>query len=203
MRKDGVKVPMLRHFIDTGYRSQAVYSFTRKRDKLGIWAVKGKGGHGVSMLPRSYTWVDQNRTKLLHLGANATKHELFAMLKNELPGPRYIHFAEDYCDDEFFKQLTTEVAVTKYTGLVSYIVYEKPKRTDHNEAIDLMYYALCAIYHVNANYEAVKINMDRQAQIIASKKLKEIEAPKIIAVEEKIIVNQSIRNKRRTTARRV
>ena len=201
-RKDGVKIPLLRHFVDSGYRAQSVYSYTRRRDKSGVWAIKGKGGPGVSMLPRSYTWQDYNRTKLLLLGSNAAKHELFGLLKNELPGARYIHFAEDYCDEEFFKQLTTELAVTKYSGLVSYIVYEKPRRTDHNEATDLMYYCICAIYHVNANYTAVKNNMDRQAENIAKNKLLQIEQPVTTEQIKKPVTNNFAVSKRRTTARR-
>ena len=207
-RKDGVKVPMLRHFVDSGYKSQIVYNYTRGREnKFGIWAVKGKGGYGVSLLPKSYTWQDFGRTKMIGLGSNAGKHQIYQMLKINDEGPNYVHFAQDYCDDEFFKQFEAERPVKKYTGLISYIVYEKPKRSTHNEVVDLMYYCYAAVQHVNPNYRAIKSNMDKQAEKIKQqKKIKKTEIEIFEPDENKNAVIEKPKSvykpKRRTTARR-
>lgn len=209
-RKDGVKVPILRHFVDTGYKSQVVYNYTRRRERLGIWSIKGKGGYGVSLLPRAFTWQDFGRTKLINLGSNAGKHQIYQMLKVDAEGPNYVHWAHDYCDDEFFKQFEAERPVKKYTGLISYIVYEKPKRSTHNEVVDLMYYCYAAVQHVNPNYKAIKANMDKQAERIrvkseeyrvqSDKPKEEMKNQKPENVNKKNLIQR--RSKRRIIARR-
>lgn len=205
MRKDGAKIPVLRQFVDSGYLHHLVYNHTRNRERKGIWAIKGKGGYGVPPLPRSFQWVDNNRTKLLHLGSNAAKLELYARLKISTPGPKYIHFPDCYCNDEFFKQFSAERLVRKYTGMISYFVYEKPDRHSANEVVDLMYYALCAIQHVNAAPDAVlKKNIEKRVKQSAesreqSEELKNTEQK----TQNKELKTKNKKFKRRTTARRM
>ena len=202
IRKDGVKIPVLRQFVDSGYQHHLVYSHTRGRERRGIWAIKGKGGYGVPPLPRSFQWVDNNRTKLLHLGSNAAKLELYARLKLSSPGPKYIHYPECYCNEDFFKQFSNERLVRKYTGMISYYVYEKPDRHTANEVVDLMYYAICAVQHINTSPDAVlKKNLQKQAAKLQEEREQNPE-PETHNQEPKNLTSTK-KIKRRLTARRI
>ena len=175
-RQDGVKVPLLRHFKDTGYLAPTVYKNVRKKHQFGIYPVKGKGGIGVPITPHKYQPVDFGQCRLLHLGSNAAKQELFKMLSIKRPEgiapdepvPNYIHFPDCYFTEELLEQFQSEVAVKKIIGNLEYLVYVKPDRHTSNELIDLCYMGIAAINHVNANQNLVKKNMDKQAERVKS-----------------------------------
>lgn len=154
-RKDGRKIPMLRLYVDSGYLPSVVYRFVMGQEGRGIWAVKGNGRIGAPPLPRNYSIVDDGRVRLISLGTNSLKEILFKMLKNDIPGPGYIHLNKKYCDAEFIDQLKSERAVEKRVGMITYRVYEKKKHNLRNEAIDLLYMCYAAILHLNPDYEAL------------------------------------------------
>ncbi len=215
-RKDGVKVPLLRHFKDTGYLAPTVYKNVRKKHTFGIYPVKGKGGIGVPILPHKFQPVDFDQCRLLHLGSNAAKQELFRMLSvqrpeaiaDDEPVPNYVHFPDSYFTEELLEQFQSEVAVKKQIGNLEYVVYVKPDRHTSNELIDLMYMGIAAIYHVNANEKLVKQNMDKQAEKIAKTRSEKLEARSQNEVDAKKEIQnsklkiQNSKKHRRTFARR-
>ncbi len=167
-RKDGIELKIKRKFIDSGYESQTVYEYTRNRQNEGIIAVKGANKYGAPLLPRRASLVDKGRTLLIAIGTQAAKYEIFSCLNRiKTKGPKYTHFAKAFCNSEYFKQLTSEHAVRKTTGLIDYIMYEKKKKSDSNEALDLYVYNYAAMEHLNPNFEAIKKNYDK---ILSEKK---------------------------------
>ena len=214
-RKDGVKIPLLRHFKDTGYFAPTVYKNVAGKHQNGIYPVKGKGGIGVPIIPHKWQPAGEfGRCRLLHLGSNAAKQELFKMLSIKRPEgiapdepvPNYIHFPDCYCDDEFFEQFQSEVAIKKLVGNLEYYVYVKPDRHTSNEVIDLMYMGIAAIYHIHPNEKAIKRNMDKQAERLRNQK-SEIGNQNEIGKTESQTQNsklkiQNSRKHRRTQARR-
>jgi phage terminase large subunit GpA-like protein len=159
-RSDGVSLKVIRKFVDSGYLSQTVYDYVRGRSTLGYWATKGRGTYGHPLLSNKFTWVDKGRTKLIHIGTNAAKASIFARLKIQQKGPKYIHFDEKYCNYEYFQQLTSEHGIKKQVGSIEIVIYEKKDKHLRNEALDILVGIVAAIEHVNPNWEGLKKRLD-------------------------------------------
>jgi len=163
-RKDGIELSISIKVIDSGFETQVVYDYTAGRMREGLYAIKGATKYGADLLPRKLSPVNKGKTMLLVIGTQLAKHELFSRLKKiTAPGPRYIHFPKIYCDADYFKQLAAEQAVRKYVGLHEFIVYEKRKKSDANEAIDLLVYNYAAMKLLNPNWQKLKQNLDKKA----------------------------------------
>jgi phage terminase large subunit GpA-like protein len=80
---------------------------------------------------------------LYSIGVDAAKGAIFARLNKRELGAGYCHFPEDR-DEAYFRQLTSEYAVTRYSHGRPYQVYVK-RRGVRNEALDLRVYAYAAL----------------------------------------------------------
>lgn len=156
--------------VDSGYRTQIVYDWCRRRAHRHIFAVKGASQSGKRILgtPTAQD-VDHNGVKipggvnLWPVGSDTAKEEIYTRLKIEQPGPGYMHFPIGLPDD-YYKGLVAESQITKYVKGYLRHVWEKTE-TERNEPLDLEVYALAAAIYAGAN----RVNWDRlEAALLAT-----------------------------------
>jgi len=142
-RADGLPLRLASACVDSGgHHAQAVFEFTAERWSRRVYAIKGDGGAGKPVWPRTPSKSKTGYT-LFIVGANAATDQVYSYLKVEEPGPGYSHFPADY-DEVYFKQLVSERPVTRRANGVERRVYEKPPGV-RNEALDCRKYALAAL----------------------------------------------------------
>lgn len=125
-------------YLDSGAKTQQVYSFVRTRPS--IYAIKG-ASHQFAPVNASPTWQDidykgqkiKDGVQLWQVGVHRIKKLLYGRLRLTKPGPRYIHFPHNL-PDEYYRQLTAEKLITHANGK------EEWKKEGRNEALD------CAVY---------------------------------------------------------
>lgn len=138
-----------------GHFTNSVYTFCKKNQGRRVFAIKGVGGDGKAIAGKP----SKNNTvkcPLFPIGVDTVKDLMFSRLKIKEQGAGYVHFA-DTLNDEYFRQLTAEKAVTRFHRGFKKRVFEKVRA--RNEALDCMVYAIAAysILGVNVNALAAKI----------------------------------------------
>ena len=131
--------------IDTGgHHTQQAYAFVKQNRHNRIKAFKGAKEIGRPIAPRRANTNNKGKVPLFYIGVHAAKDLIYARLRIEQPGAGFIHFHKDYCDLEFFSQLTAEV---KEKYIVSGQVVYRWIKPEHkrNEVLDLTVYALTAL----------------------------------------------------------
>lgn len=148
--------------VDSGYRTQTVYDWCRRRLNRRIFAVKGQSQSGKAVLGRPTRQdVDHNGTYLkdgievFPIGGDTAKSKIYARLRIEKAGPQCMHFPLGL-PDEYFAQLTAERVVSRYHKGYLRTSWEKDA-TERNEALDLEVYAYAAALYLGVN----RINWDR------------------------------------------
>lgn len=150
--ESGGKLDISRVFIDSGYRAQKVYSFCRDYHWLEVTPIKGRQSQPMPI--SRPTDVEKTSTgkrvksgvKLVHVGTDLLKRELYGWLLSSLPdeGEDYpsgwCHFP-DY-GQEYFKQLCAEKEVARTRK--GRTIYEFEPQRDRNEALDCRVYARAA-----------------------------------------------------------
>ena len=141
-----------------GHFTNSVYNYAKKNMGRRIFAIKGVGGEGrpISGRPSKNNIA---KCPLFPIGVDTAKDLLFARMRINEPGPGYINFS-DTLSDEYFRQLTAEKIVTKYSKGFKKRVFEKIR--PRNEALDCMVYSLAAyaIIGVNVNAFADKLESE-------------------------------------------
>ena len=145
-----------------GHFTNSVYAYCKKNQGRRIFAIKGVGGDGKPIAGRP----SKNNTvkcPLFPIGVDTVKDLIFARLRIQEPGSGYVHF-NDILQDEYFRQLTAEKAVTRFHRGFKKRVFEKVR--PRNEALDCMVYSIAAysILGVNVNALADKITGQEQTQ---------------------------------------
>ena len=138
-----------------GHFTNSVYTFCKKNQGRRIFAIKGVGGDGKAIAGKP----SKNNTvkcPLFPIGVDTVKDLMFSRLKIREQGAGYVHFV-DTLNDEYFRQLTAEKAVTRFHRGFKKRVFEKVRA--RNEALDCMVYAIAAysILGVNVNALAAKV----------------------------------------------
>lgn len=150
LHASGKPVPTMAAFVDSGgHHTQAVYSYARAHKAEHVYAIKGSSQPGRAILGKPSVqdvhWRG-NRVKggvqLWPIGTDSAKAEIYGRLRNELPGPGYVHLSK-HMAPEVFEQLTAERLVTRYVKGRPRLEWVKtPGR--RNEALDCAVYALAA-----------------------------------------------------------
>jgi terminase, large subunit len=119
-RKDGLKIPLTICFLDSGFAAQQVYEFTARRFPF-LFATKGSNKYGAPLIPKvnKVNWMNNNKSPLVYVGTQEAKAEIFGRInlyyskesKAVKGGNKYLHFTKEFCDVEYFDQLTAEHAV--------------------------------------------------------------------------------------------
>jgi phage terminase large subunit GpA-like protein len=133
--------------IDSGYKTTEVYRFVRPRQHRNVWAAKGTDEKGKSPLSKA-SRANRDGVKVWTIGTVAMKDTLFARLRLQRPGPRYIHFrkpTETGLDAEYYAQFGAEKAVTS-RGPGGQAVRKYVQTRPRNEAIDLKVLNLAALH---------------------------------------------------------
>lgn len=140
----GGEIPIRMMAVDTGYRTQIVYSWVRQFPRTRVMGCKGQDHLHVAV-GRS-TAVDvtlRNRIirrglKLFPIGVSMLKQELYGCLKLDTPDegkqpPHGFCYFPEY-EEEHFKQLTAERLVEKVVR--GFKKYQWEKTRERNEALD-------------------------------------------------------------------
>jgi len=151
--------------IDSGYLTTAVYQYVRPRQGQGVSAAKGvQEQRGLAPLARSRK-PNRQGIRLWTIGTGTLKDTLFARLRVERPGPRYMHFCpptDTGGDAEYFAQFESEVVVSERVQGRHVRRYRQVRV--RNEAIDLEVLALAALGSLGAG---VRDHLDRWVAAVA------------------------------------
>ena len=128
--------------IDSGAFTNEVYTFAKRRFGRRVYAIKGRGGAGH---PAIINQTNNNEIgcELFTLGVDYLKSLVYSRLGIEAPGPGFCHFPLHY-PLEYFGQLTSEVATTKWKQgqpTIEYVLRPGVR----NEALDCRTYAMAAV----------------------------------------------------------
>lgn len=147
--------------VDTGghFTSQA-YAFVKPRQSRRVYAIKGSNQPGRPIVGRP-SINNMARVKLFSIGMDTAKDAVYSRLRIEEPGAAFIHFPMQY-DQEFFRQLTAEKIVTKYSKGFPYRTWVKVRA--RNEALDTFCYALAALSIFNPNLDQLSAIVKRRAE---------------------------------------
>ena len=152
---NGVNLTVSCVCVDSGdgtYTSN-VYQYTKARERLRVFSIKGRGGVGVpfiSVPTKSNVW---NAT-LFTLGVDSGKSLVMGRLSIEDEGVGFVHYpmqAERGFNEEFFKQLTSEVLERTFEKGVVKMAWKKIR--DRNEALDCAVYATAALEILSPNFD--------------------------------------------------
>ena len=134
-----------------GHFTAEVYQFARERARQGVIAIKGASQRNKPVIGKG-SKVDINAkgktmkrgAMLFNVGTDTAKTTLFARLKHNEPGEGYLHFPME-ASEEYFKQLTAEKQVMKYSrgGFPTREWVKKPSA--RNEALDTLVYAFAGL----------------------------------------------------------
>jgi len=154
-----LQMPIAKMAVDTGYATNDVYAWVRGTGGRAL-AVDGRMGGSVPVAHPSPVDVTvdgrkiSNGLKIWPVATGLLKSELYGWLMLSMPSeeeldqdipypPGFCHFPQ--YDPEFFKQLTAEHLVTRFTK-ANYPKPEWQKTRERNEALDCRVYARAAAY---------------------------------------------------------
>lgn len=153
---NGTQLRIAATCIDSGFATRAVYSFTKPRQPRRVFAVKGSNRNGAPLVTKRI--VKLGRTTVFHVGTDTAKDSIFARMKIEEAGPRFMHFPYGHGhDEEFFRQLTAEEIRTRMHHGFPIRYYKKVR--ERNEALDCRVYNFAALEILNPNFERLAENM--------------------------------------------
>ena len=152
--------------VDTGgHFTQMAYAFCKARSARNIWAIKGQGGPGRPIWPLKASTNNKAKVALYMVGVDAAKESFYTRLAIDEPGPGYCHFPTDR-DDEYFRQLTAEEALTKYSKGFPHKEWTLKPGHKRNEALDLRVYAIAGLQGLIAR----GLQLNRRADMLGAPK---------------------------------
>lgn len=155
---NGIQIPISCVCVDSGDGSYTanVYRYTKARERMRVFSVKGRGGKDVPFL-NNPTRNNTEGALLFSLGVDAGKTVVMGRLKNDTEGAGFVHYprqAERGFNENFFQQLTAEVFEHKFEKGVIKTSWVKIR--ERNEALDCMVYATAAMEILNPQFESLK-----------------------------------------------
>lgn len=148
----GHEMPISAVAIDTGgQRTQYVYDYVRRSKRAGkpVYAIKGSRDRQAPVFKRPTSQdITLNGTtlrggvQLYSLGVHGIKDLLSARLKKLDDGAGRMHWYD--AGDDYFEQLTSEVAVQRFEMGQVYFAWQKVKSSIRNEFWDCEVYAIAA-----------------------------------------------------------
>lgn len=155
---NGSQMPISCTFIDSGDGAFTtnVYQFTKPRERMRVFSIKGRGGFGVPFISTPNKKNIAGAT-LFTLGVDSGKSLVMGRLAVEDEGPNFVHYAmqgERGFDEEFFKQLTSEVFDQKFEKGAIKTGWKKIRK--RNEALDCFVYATAAMEVMSPNFEKLQ-----------------------------------------------
>lgn len=144
--------------VDTGghFTSEA-YEFCRLRAREGVVALKGSSTRAAPALGKGskqdVNWkgrVIKGGVVLYLVGTDTLKRTIYARLRNDTPGPGFVHFGQN-ATPEYLEGLTCERLVPRFIKGFQVLEWQKPSGA-RNEPLDLMVYCLALLELVKRRY---------------------------------------------------
>lgn len=153
--QNGMGMRVLATFIDSGgHFTQDIYRECDRRRSRRIWAIKGEGGDGKPYCRIMKKANGRNEAVRFIVGVDSGKEAiLFAATEVNEPGPKYMHFPNDYhkgYDMDYFRGLISERPVIHRRGGQSVVAWEKVY--ERNEPLDCRNYARAAYKFFNWDF---------------------------------------------------
>ena len=145
--------------VDSGHHTESVYEYCKQREMNRVFAIKGSSHAGKALISK-FSRANRKRVKLFSIGTDTAKQMIYARLKIHQPGPGYCHFPAEY-GEEYFKQLTNERIMTKFSNGHPQRVWVKAKGK-RNEALDCRVYGLAALHILNPNLAMLAAEIERE-----------------------------------------
>lgn len=144
-------LPVSAAAIDSGgHRTPEVMRYAQARQARRMWAIKGRGGPGVTPWPKRPPKPKRGRLAAPFIvGVDGIKTALLARLRLDTPGPGYCHFPDDR-DLDWFRGLTAERPIRRYTRGVARIEWVVDSGV-RNEPLDARVYATAALHGLYAS----------------------------------------------------
>ena len=172
-RQDGQAMNIMATCIDSGgHKTEQVYDYCREHFLQNVYAIKGVGGSGIPFVKIPKT-VNDAGVYLFNVGVDVGKDTLYSRLKTQYETEvGYCHFPieEDRgYDEEYFKGLTSEHKITKYTKGIARIMWEKRSDRARNEPLDIRNYATAAleIKCVGLPYDLLEFLSEQEESTVA------------------------------------
>lgn len=163
-RRDGTELRVDCVAMDHRHKGKMVRAFIKKLGHPHCYPVFGAAGKNKQSLLVYPHKNKKYRITLYSVGTETAKDILFARMKIQTPGPRYMHYpvgcGYEKRKDGYFDQLTAEETKTRYFRGYAEKHYEKIR--DRNEALDLRVYFLAAVDILNPAVKFIKAELLRK-----------------------------------------
>jgi phage terminase large subunit GpA-like protein len=146
-RIDGTEIRIVCTMIDCGYNSDVVYHYTKPRERMRVFAVRGSSNPTKDIMNKP-SRNTANRAAIFYCGTSKAKELIYSRLKIENAGPGYYHFPADEkggFDAAFFAGLTCEKLIPVYKKNGHKRLEWHKAKSARNEPLDLDVYNLVAI----------------------------------------------------------
>jgi len=153
-RLDGTEIKIACVMIDCGYNSDTVYSYTKPRERMRVFAVRGYSSPNKPIMNRP-SRNTKNRAAIFYCGTDAAKELIYSRLQIDAHGPGYCHFPADEktgYDAAYYAGLICEKKVAVYRRGFKRLEWHKD-RNARNEPLDLAVYGIVAIRHLKIDWE--------------------------------------------------
>lgn len=143
IRVDGAPLRAQAVCIDSGGSyTQAVYAFCRENRIKRWWATKGMPNRTTNypLFPSRATTTKKGKVYIV--GVDTGKNLIYSWLRQDKPGPEYVHFPMS-ADVDYFEQLTSERVKKEFRNGYAHLVWFLPKKA-RNEALDCYVLAAAA-----------------------------------------------------------
>lgn len=177
--ESGTAIKIQSAMVDSGFATTTVYEFTKAHQRRMVYAAKGYAGAGRPMIGKP-TRNNKQHATVFPIGVDDVKSKIYDRLQIETPGPAFIHFKTDVCDEDFMLQLTSEKHITRYHKGFPTKVWQL-RQGRRNEVLDCMVYAMAAFKLLNVNLAALHKAMEARMEKVAKRgaaEAKDEEAPK-------------------------
>lgn len=165
-RHDGVPLNITATAIDMRHKPKKVQAFIRTCGLPRVYPVYGVAGNTPILVTGRFN--KHYRLRTYAVNGKLAKDIIFARLKVEQPGPRFLHFPTGHgYNEEHFLQLTAEVLKVKYTHGFPQQYYEKIR--ERNEALDMRVYWLAGLDILKPNLTAIAKRLDAHKPAVPPK----------------------------------
>ena len=176
--KDVPDLPIAATCIDSGgHYTDYVINYCHARRLHGVFAIKGIGGIGKPIWPATASKSYTTKKPVYLIGVNDAKDILMRRLHLEdSSGAGVWHFPIDR-ENEWFEQITNEVAVKKLSKGRLIREWTPRKNGVRTEGLDCRVYAYAALRGLVRNF---RLNLDLGADKLAEAKMKQQRKPLVI-----------------------
>lgn len=161
-REDGYELPISHVGVDSGYRTDTVYSYVLPRQRYRVFALKGDDG--ARPIVGKYSLQGKNKNvKLYIVGVDQAKDNFYTQVKKTGSGPGVCHFPKSY-PESYLKGLFSErkEPIGKKNKPFTFV---KINSKIDNEPLDLRIYNMALVLIANPNFGMIKLRIERALEL--------------------------------------